>query len=43
MTQTEYPKIFITIMQHLTSKKRPLRMFDGLAVEVLDLAKEPSL
>ena len=30
-------------MQHLASKKRPLRMFDGMALEVLDFTKEPSL
>ena len=30
-------------MQHLSSKKRPLRMFDGMALEVLDFDKEPCL
>ena len=30
-------------MQHLSSKKRPLRLFAGLALEVLDMTKEPSL
>ena len=43
MAQTVYPKIFITIMQHLSSKKRSLRMFDGMALEVLDFAKESCL
>ena len=28
-------------MQHLSSKKRPLRMYDGMALEVLDFSKEP--
>ena len=42
MTQTTYPKIFISIMQHLSSKQRPLHMFDGLAQEVLDFKKEPA-
>ena len=41
MTQTVYPKIFITIMQHLSSKKRPLRMYDGMALETLDFSIEP--
>ena len=43
MTQTVYPKIYISILQHLSSKKRPLRMFDGLALEVLDFEKEPKI
>lgn len=42
MTQTTYPKIFISIMQHLSSKQRPLHMFDGVAQEVLDFKKEPA-
>ena len=42
MSQTVYPKIYITIMQHLFSKKRPLYIFDGLASEVLDFMKEPA-
>ena len=43
MAQMVYPKIYIAIMQHLSSKKRPLRMFDGIAIEVLDFIKEPCL
>lgn len=43
MSQATYPKIFITIMQYLSSKKRPLHIFDGLASEVLDFTKEPTL
>ena len=27
-------------MQHLYSKQRALRMFDGMALEVLDFSKE---
>ncbi len=38
-----YQKIFITIMQHLSSKKRPLYMFDGRASEVLDFKTEEML
>ncbi len=43
VSQTVYPKIFITILQHLRSKNRPLRMFDGMAAETLDFSKEVAL
>lgn len=43
LTQPVYPKIFITIMQHLRAKKRVLRMFDSLPNEILDFDKERSL
>ena len=28
LTPVTYPKIYVTIMQHLRSKRRPLHMFD---------------
>ena len=42
LTVETYPRIYVAIMQHLKSKRRPLFKFDGQGPqEVLDFSKEP--
>ena len=40
LTQSIYPKIYISVMQHLAAKRQPVKMFDGNADEVLEFRKE---
>lgn len=40
LTQSIYPKVYITIIQHLVAKQRAIKMFDGNANEVLDFTKD---